>query len=213
MMEPGDPVGVHLRLAREADAEAVLGIYRPIVEASHISFELEPPSTGEMVRRIRDYGALAPYLVCVENRSMLGFAYASPFRPRRAYRFSVETSVYVAESGRRRGVARALYRALLAALREQGFVTAVAGIALPNEASVALHQSLGFERAAMLPSIGFKHGRWHSVGWWSLALRPPPNPPSEPTPPESLDLGPILEREGRGVRPGVPRQVRRDPAR
>ncbi|HVS15571.1 MAG TPA: GNAT family N-acetyltransferase [Thermoanaerobaculia bacterium] len=190
-----------LRLADEPDAAAILALYRPIVEHTHISFELEPPSVEEMARRVREYGAFGPYIVCEEARAILGFAYASPFRPRRAYRFSVETTVYVAETARRRGIAAALYRALLAGLYAQGFVTAVAGIALPNPESVALHERLGFERAALLRSVGYKHGRWHDVGWWSLVLREPPALPGEPLPVDALgDLPTLLAAEARGIR-------------
>jgi L-amino acid N-acyltransferase YncA len=200
MTEP--PAPVRLRLAREDDAPALLEIYRPIVEHTAISFELEPPSADEMARRVREYGAYAPYLVCeADGGAILGFAYAAPFRPRRAYRFTVETTVYVADAARRRGVARALYAALLESLRAQGFVTAVAGIALPNDASVALHEALGFQRAALLPAVGYKLGAWRDVGWWALALRHPPAEPAEPrTPAAVLDLRPVLERAARTVR-------------
>ena len=193
-MEPIPPL--RLRIATAHDAEALLAIYRPIVERTHISFELDPPSTAEMARRVAEYGAFAPYLVCEEAGAILGFAYASPFRPRRAYRFSVETTVYVVENARRRGVASRLYRALIACLREQGFVTAVAGIALPNEPSVALHERLGFERAALLPAVGFKLGAWRDVGWWTLRLRAPPAEPEDPLAAAALGsfLADFLER-------------------
>jgi len=198
----GEPtVPLRLRLATEDDAASLLAIYRPIVEHTHISFELEAPSVAEMARRIREHGSLAPYLVCEQGGQALGYAYAAPFRPRRAYRFTVETTVYVAEAGRRRGIASALCRALLDGVRAQGFVTAVAGIALPNEASVALHERLGFRRAALLPAVGFKLGAWHDVGWWSLRLREPPSPQSEPLPPDRLAALPdILEHAARPLR-------------
>lgn len=182
---------VRVRLAEPADADALLGIYAPIVERTHISFELETPNTAEMARRIRSHGAFAPYLVCEEidgeESRTLGYAYAAPFRMRPAYRFSAETSVYIAEAARRRGVATALYRALLAALGMQGFVAVIAGIALPNRESVALHERLGFTRVALLPAVGFKRGRWHDVGYWSLRLREPPSEPGEPLPPSRLE--------------------------
>jgi phosphinothricin acetyltransferase len=173
-----------LRLARETDAPGVLAIYAPIVERTAVSFELEPPPLEEMARRITR-GATWPFLVCVDGASLLGYAYAFAFRERPAYRFTVESTVYVAEGARRRGVARALYGSLIACLELQGFARVIAGITLPNAASVALHEAFGFRPCAHLERVGFKLGAWHDVGYWALPLRLGRDggaPPGEPRP-------------------------------
>jgi L-amino acid N-acyltransferase YncA len=169
-----------IRLAREADAAQMLAIYAPVVRETAISFELEPPTEDEFRQRIRNVLEYAPWLVCEDNGDILGYAYASRFRPRAAYQWTVEVTVYVHPDRHRRGVGRALYMALLECLRLQGYCTAVAVIALPNPASVALHESLGFAHIGVFHAVGYKHGQWHDVGWWELALRerdPSPAPP------------------------------------
>jgi phosphinothricin acetyltransferase len=175
----------------------VLAIYAPIVERTAISFELEPPSLEEIATRIAR-GARWPFLVCEEDGSLLGYAYAVPFRERPAYRFTVESTVYVAEAARRRGVGRALYRALLACLATQGFTRVVAGITLPNAASVALHEAIGFRPCAHLERVGWKLGSWHDVGYWILTLRGDRDdepPPGEPRATSELIGDPALEAE------------------
>jgi L-amino acid N-acyltransferase YncA len=99
---------------------------------------------------------------------------------RRAYRWSLEVSVYLPESEQRRGTGRALYAELFDVVRSLGYVRALAGITLPNAASVGLHESMGFEPIGTFTGVGFKFGRWHDVGWWQLTLGDPPDPPSEP---------------------------------
>jgi phosphinothricin acetyltransferase len=173
---------VTIRSATAADADAVLAIYAPIVELTPISFELEVPTVEEMATRISETVLSFPWLVAETPKGIAGYAYARPFRPRAAYRWSVETSVYVAESARGAGIARRLYDALLDGLREQGFVTAFAGITLPNPASVRLHEGVGFVQIGIFPSAGYKLGRWHDVGWWHLRLREPAPDPDEPRP-------------------------------
>jgi phosphinothricin acetyltransferase len=162
-------MGLEVRLARESDAAGVLSIYAPIVESTAISFELEPPSLDDVRRRIAR-GSSWPFLVCAEDDTTLGYAYAVPFRDRPAYRFTVESTVYVAQDARRRGVARGLYRSLLGCLELQGFARVIAGITLPNPASVALHERLGFRPCAHLERVGWKLGAWHDVGYWARGL-------------------------------------------
>jgi L-amino acid N-acyltransferase YncA len=168
-----------IRMAEPTDAQAIAEIYRPIVADTIISFEFEPPDAAEMERRRAAIAAFAPWLV-FDERGVAGYAYASKHRERAAYQWCVDVSVYVADEQRRRGVGRALYTSLLALLRLQGFYTAHAGITLPNEASVALHESLGFRRVALYPKVGFKMGRWHDVGWWQLELQPRVGTPAPP---------------------------------
>lgn len=156
-----------IRPALPGDADGILEIYAPIVRDTAISFELEPPSRDEIVRRI---SAAHAWLVAEGAGRVLAYAYAGPFRPREAYRFSVEVTVYVRPDAHRRGIARALYDELFARLREKGFRQAIAAIALPNPASVALHERLGFRPVGVFRDVGFKFERWHDVGWWQRGL-------------------------------------------
>ncbi|MEM6930338.1 MAG: N-acetyltransferase family protein, partial [Myxococcota bacterium] len=125
-----------------------------------------------------------PWQVLHDQGVVEAYAYASPHRAREAYQWSVEVSAYVAATARRRGHARRLYTVLFDLLALQGFAMAFAGITLPNDASVGLHESLGFEPVGVYPSVGFKHGSWHDVGWWSRPLR---RLPASPQPPRRLD--------------------------
>jgi L-amino acid N-acyltransferase YncA len=160
-----------IRLASSSDASGILAIYEPIVRETAISFELEPPTLVEMQARIEAVGAIFPWLVADSNDSILGYAYASHHRERPAYQWSVDVSVYVAEPARGRGVARALYEQLLSLLVELGYYAAYAGIALPNDASVALHESMGFKPIGVYRNVGYKLGRWRDVGWWQRELQ------------------------------------------
>jgi phosphinothricin acetyltransferase len=162
----------------------VAEIYAPSVAASPISFEIAVPTPQEMEGRIAAVLAFAPWLVCVGTERIEGYAYASPHRERAAYRWCVDVSVYVHEKCRRIGVARALYTALLALLRLQGFYAAHAGITLPNEPSVRFHESFGFQPVGVYPRVGFKCGAWHDVGWWQLELC---DRSFEPAPTSSID--------------------------
>jgi phosphinothricin acetyltransferase len=179
-----------IRLADEADAEAIAGIYRPIVEETAISFETAAPNRGEMARRIADTLTSHPWLVCDLDGAVAGYAYATKHRVRGAYRWSVDTSVYVAATHRELGVGRGLYQSLFAILAAQGYFNAFAGIALPNEASVALHEAMGFERLGVYRRVGYKLGEWRDVGWWQLMLKQHAESPSEP-----LDMA-AVERLG-----------------
>jgi L-amino acid N-acyltransferase YncA len=160
-----------IRLAKEHDAEQILAIYAPIVEDTSISFEVEPPTTDEMRQRIVGTLTQLPWLVCEREGEVLGYAYASEHSVRAAYRWSVDVSVYVHERARRVGIGRALYGTLFTVLTLQGFYNAYAGIASPNLASVALHESMGFRPVGVYRGVGYKLGAWHDVGWWHLPLR------------------------------------------
>jgi L-amino acid N-acyltransferase YncA len=183
-----------IRLALESDADAMAAIYRPIVETTTISFEAVPPTAEELARRVTETTTSHPWLVCERGGQVAGYAYASPHRSRAAYRWSVDTSVYVANDHQRAGVGRGLYVSLFAILAAQGFFNAYAGIALPNPASVALHESLGFEKIGVYRRVGFKHGAWHDVGWWQLTLRA-----FEPSPKEPLGLAAIRKHSEWGA--------------
>ncbi|TMJ14887.1 MAG: N-acetyltransferase family protein [Alphaproteobacteria bacterium] len=162
---------MRVRAASAEDAPAIAAIYAPYVEASYISFEMEPPDAEEIGRRMASGGDLYPWLAAVdEDDALLGYAYASPFRPRPAYRYAVETTVYVRASEHGRGIGAALYRPLIAMLRDQGFTQAFAAISLPNEGSVRLHERFGFRSAGRYEKVGWKCGRWWDVGLWQLTL-------------------------------------------
>jgi L-amino acid N-acyltransferase YncA len=169
-----------IRLARESDASAVVGIYGPFCEDSPISFETTIPSVSEVERRIRTVSEHYPWFVCESQGKIFGYAYAGRHRDRAAYRWSVDVAVYLSEDSRGQGVGTALYTALFAVLRIQGFFNAYAGITLPNPASVRLHKRFGFESVGIYRAAGYKAGGWHDVSWWALALRPPEDPPEEP---------------------------------
>jgi L-amino acid N-acyltransferase YncA len=158
-------------MAREPDAGAVAAIYRPWVESSSVSFELEAPDEEAMARRIATSTAHAPWLVCEGPDGIHGYAYASKHRERAAYQWSVDVAVYVGEEHRKKGVGSGLYAKLFRLLRLQGFHAAHAGITLPNAASVGLHEALGFRLIGVYPRVGYKMGAWHDVGWWQLELR------------------------------------------
>jgi len=173
-------MAVAIRLASDRDARAIADIYAPFVESSATSFETEAPSADEIRRRVQETTVTHPWLVCVCGDSVAGYAYATKHRVRAAYQWSVEVSVYVHGSFRRAGVGRGLYTSLFAILAAQGFVHAYAGITLPNDSSVALHESLGFRPVGVYRTIGYKAGAWHDVGWWHLTVKDPPASPQPP---------------------------------
>jgi L-amino acid N-acyltransferase YncA len=163
------------------DAAACAEIYAPQVETSPVSFEERAPDLAEMAARIERYSASHAWLVAEREGRAVGYAYATAFNERPAYRWSASVSVYVAEEARGSGVGRALYEALFDRLRERGLRMACAGITLPNKASVGLHESLGFEQTGLNREIGWKQGAWRDVGWFQLELLPagkgrPPEP-------------------------------------
>lgn len=163
------------------DAAACAAIYAPHVERSPVSFEEAVPGAEEMAARIERYRASHAWLVAEREGQVVGYAYATAFNERPAYRWSTSVSVYVAAQARGEGVGRALYEALFERLRGRGFRVACAGITLPNRASEALHEHLGFELVGVNRAIGWKQGAWRDVGWYQLELAPPGDgPPPEP---------------------------------
>lgn len=174
-----------IRDARPGDVPALLDIYRPFVTDTAVSFELEPPTLSEFASRVASAQSQWAWLVAEVDGQIAGYAYASAFRTRAAYRWTAETSAYVREGYRGRGVASALYRRLLEVLAGKGFCNAYAGIALPNDPSVAFHQAAGFTPVGVFHRAGWKFGVWHDVSWWEMRLRDQPPPPIET--PESPD--------------------------
>ncbi|HLX24785.1 MAG TPA: arsinothricin resistance N-acetyltransferase ArsN1 family B [Usitatibacter sp.] len=175
-----------LRLAASTDAGPIQAIYAPIVRDTFISFEVDPPAVAEIERRIGKTLAKHPWLVCEDGDGIAGYAYASEHRDRLAYQWSVDVSCYVHERARRRGIASRLYRALFRILERQGFTNAFAGIALPNEASVGMHASVGFVTVGTYVNVGFKSGEWRDVVWMQRRLATPAAMPSTPVPFPSL---------------------------
>jgi L-amino acid N-acyltransferase YncA len=170
----------NVRDASERDAGACAAIYAPYVTGTAITFETEPPSPAEMAGRIAAAVRSHAWVVLEDDGRVAGYAYGVPYKPRPAYRWSCEVSVYVEPGRRRTGSGRALYAALFECLAGRGFRTAVAGMTLPNEASAGLHRAMGFEPVGTYRRIGWKHGAWHDVAWVQRPLGDGQDPPAEP---------------------------------
>jgi phosphinothricin acetyltransferase len=174
---------IELRPAENpGDAAACAAIYAPYVTDTVISLEEEAPTEAEMSVRIAKHAKHHSWLMADLDGEPVGFAYGSQHRERAAYRWAADVSVYIDRSAHRRGIGRRLYSELLQTLTGLGYYVACAGITLPNDASVALHESFGFVQVGVYRNIGFKFGAWHDVGWWQTELRPPTAdpPPAEP---------------------------------
>jgi L-amino acid N-acyltransferase YncA len=156
----------------DTDAAACAAVYRPFVEGSPVSFEYSAPSDIEFAARIAKLSSTHAFLVAEDDGQVVGFAYGSPARERAAYRW---------------GAGRALYGTLFGLLSRQGFTTLLAGIALPNDASVGMHEALGFELVGVYRRIGWKDAAWHDVGWWQLQLTDGAPVTDPPGPPVRLD--------------------------
>lgn len=158
-----------IRDALLQDAAAIAAIYNPYVLTTTISFEEEAVSPQEMAQRMAQVQQQGlPYLVAESNGQLQGYAYATPWRVRKAYRYSVEVTVYLPEHAQGRGVGTALYQALFSRLKALGVHAVIGGITQPNPASVALHEKLGMRQVALFPEVGFKFGAWRDVGYWQL---------------------------------------------
>jgi len=179
--------GPLVRVATAADGDACAAIYAPYVSGASVSFELEPPTGAEMAARIARTTARSAWLAVEVDGLVRAYAYGTRHRERAAYDWTIETTVYVHEDFRGRGLGRAAMRSLVAVLRLQGFHLAVAGVTAPNPGSVALHRSLGFERIGEFEAIGWKFDAWHGVEWFALELSPRDPVPDPITPlPELL---------------------------
>jgi L-amino acid N-acyltransferase YncA len=170
----------NVRDAAVSDAEACLSIYAPYVTDTAITFETSPPLPAEMAMRIATAVRTHAWVVLEHQGRVVGYGYGSPFNSRAAYRWSCEVSVYLERDRRRTGGGRALYDALFDRLAERGFRTAVAGMTVPNNASVGLHRAMGFEPVGTYRRIGWKHGTWHDVAWVQRTIATGQDPPAEP---------------------------------
>lgn len=176
---------IAIRAAHADDAAAIAAIYAPYVLSGTVSFENDAPDAREMRARMAASGGLYPWMVATngdDEGGVMAYAYASQFRDRPAYRYVVETSIYVAGPVQRQGSGRLLYEALIDTLRAQGFTQAIGAIALPNDGSIGLHESVGFRRAGVYREVGYKHGQWIDVGFWQCELNESARPPVEPRP-------------------------------
>jgi phosphinothricin acetyltransferase len=154
-----------------SDAQAISDIYKYYITDTTITFEEQPVSAAQMAGRIQEIlAASLPWLVIEQSGRVVGYAYASKWKARSAYRYSVETSVYLQHGIAGKGLGSQLYQALFDALKARGFHVAIGGIALPNEASVALHEKFGMQKVAHFEQVGFKFGQWIDVGYWQKVL-------------------------------------------
>ena len=160
-----------IRLAQPADAEGILAIYAPYITDTSFTFEAEVPSVAAFADRIAAYLVHWPWLVYEAEGKIAGYAYGARYRERIGYQWCVECSVYIHDDFQKRGIAKGLYKALFSILRAQGYYNVYAVINLPNEHSVRLHEACGFTWFANYENVGYKLGRWKTVGWWQLKLR------------------------------------------
>ena len=166
----------------DRDAAACAAIYAPFVRDTAVTFEETPPGQQAFADRIERLSETHVFLVAEDETGITaGFAYGGPHRERVAYRWSTEVSVYLDPRYHRRGLGRALYAELFPLLAGRGFHVALAGITLPNPASVALHEACGFTPVGVYRAIGWKAGAWRDVGWWQLPLTDNPGPPADPS--------------------------------
>ncbi len=176
-----------IRLANPTDAVAMLAIYAPYIRHTSLTFETRVPPVADFANRIRSYMEYYPWLVYEKDGQVTGYAYASRYREREAYQWSVECSVYVQDEQHRTGIGRMLYKSLFDILKAQGFTTVYAVINLPNDPSVAFHEQMGFRYFATYEKVGYKLGKWKDVGWWQLQLNDYSNEPAPPIKFAALD--------------------------
>lgn len=159
-----------IRLVTPADAADICTIYNHYVLSSTVTFEEEAVTAMEMATRIEDTMAVFPWLVWEEQKKVVGYAYATKWKVRSAYRYSAESTVYLRHDFVGRGIGRKLYEHLIRDLGQAGIHTMIGGIALPNAASQKLHEGLGFKKVAQFEQVGWKFGQWIDVGYWELIL-------------------------------------------
>jgi phosphinothricin acetyltransferase len=179
-----------IRLITTADAEAARNIYAPYVLHTAVSFEYLVPTVEEFTYKIEKITAQYPWLVCEVDGEIAGYAYGSTHRDRTGYQWSPEVTVYLDERFHRKGIARALYSALLEILKIQGYFNTFAGVLVTNEKSVEFHRAMGFEDIGLFKNIGFKLGEWHTNLWMQYAIQEPVS-----NPPVPIAIGEIIKTE------------------
>lgn len=182
-----------IRFVNPTDTAAIAEIYRPMVEETVISFEMIPPNAAEFQRRIEKTIPAYPWIVAEVEGKVAGYAYAGLHRARAAYRWTAELSVYIHSDFHRRGIAKALYGAVMDILRIQGYVNVLGGITLPNPASEKLHATMGFTRVGAFNHIGYKFGGFQATEWWEKLLVSAETTPSEPVSLTEIDPSVIDE--------------------
>ena len=201
----------HIRIAVPGDAQEILNIYAPYITDTCISFETEVPTVEKFTERIISTIAEYPYLVYYLDNRIVGYAYASRYRERAAYKYSANVSVYVATEHHRHGIGKALYEKLFELLRSQSVYTIYAGITQPNEASMGLHKSLGFTEVGTYHNVGYKHGKWLDVTWLEKQLRDYDDPEKSDTgvsvrlavPADALELAEVHMRSWEAAYKGI----------
>ena len=190
-----------IRLATPHDARAILAIYSPYIITTSFTFESEVPSEREFADRIKTYLRQWPWLVYEKDGAIAGYAYGSKYRERVGYQWCVECSVYIHDDYQGRGIAKNLYKTLFELLQQQGYRNVYAVINLPNDKSVKLHESCGFTWFANYENVGYKLGRWKTVGWWQLTINEYSEEPSAPVKFADLDndiVSRILDGKAKG---------------
>jgi len=162
--------GYAFRLASEEDIPEIRALYEPYVKNTAITFEVEVPSIEEFGNRIRSIAAEYPYIVCLSDRTIIGYAYAHRHMERAAYQWNAELSVYIGSRSQGRGIGKRLYAALMAILELQNVKNVYGGVTSPNEKSEKLHESLGFTKLGTYRNTGYKCGAWHDVIWFEKAI-------------------------------------------
>src|SRR6185503_17081242 len=188
------------RLANENDTKGILGIYAPYIINTSLTFESDVPSEKAFAERIKHYLDNWPRLVCEIDGKIAGYAYGSKYRERVGYQWCVECSVYIHDDFHGRGIAKKLYTALFEILKAQGYYNVYAGINLPNDKSVKLHEACGFKWFANYENVGYKLGKWKTVGWWQLIINDYTDEPAPPCKFSELDkkvLDKILDQANR----------------
>ena len=180
---------VTIRTAHPDDAAGVHDVYAPFVRDSPVTFRTEVPSVAAVAEEISEKRTADayPWYVATVSDQVVGYAYASRLRDRAAYRWTAETSVYVAPDSHHTGIGTRLYDRLLGTLRRQGYCSAYAAIATPNPESIGFHEDHGFDRVGTFPESGFKRGEWHDVVWYHRRLRDPDGEPAAPKPVSAVE--------------------------
>lgn len=182
-----EKTAMHLRFAKVSDAQKILDIYARYIDTS-VTFEWPLPTIEEFEERIRNVLKMYPYLVAEDNGHILGYAYAHRAQLRAAYRWNSELSIYIDQNHRCRGIGSILYKKLISLCALQGIHTVYGVVTLPNDASCALHQSLGFHKAAHLSNAGYKSGAWHDVLWFEKEILPHDTVPDDIIPFSEIDM-------------------------
>ena len=159
-----------IRLINDTDAEAVLEVYKPYILNTSITFEYEVPGIAEFDERIKTITVEYPWLVCLQNGEIIGYAYGCKHRYRTAYNWSAESTIYMKSDFHGKGIGRVLYNTLFSILQFQGFINVYAGVGLPNVKSEGFHAAMGFEKIGDFTKIGYKFGKWHDVRWFQKHL-------------------------------------------